>query len=77
MPLDLIDPVLRAKKDQQRRYVHQVVQEHADAAALVPWMADEPVGAEVLRRLAGHRFQATDQVEKPDRLPGKSHLKHL
>lgn len=51
VPLELVDPVLRAKKDQQRRYVHEVVQEHADVAALVPWMVDEPVGAEALRQL--------------------------
>ena len=51
VPLELTDPILRAKKDQQRRYVQEVVQEHADRVALVPWMADEPVGADGLRQI--------------------------
>ena len=56
VPLQLTDPVLAAKKAQQRRYVHEVVQEHADVAAIVPWMANEPVGAEALRQLANDEW---------------------
>ena len=51
VPLELLDPILRAKKDQQRRYVSEVVQEHAVRAALVPWMVDEPVGVDALRQI--------------------------
>ena len=56
VPLQLTDPVLAAKKAQQRRYVHEVVQEHADVAAIVPWMTNEPVGAEALRQLANDEW---------------------
>ena len=54
--LQLTDPVLAAKKAQQRRYVHEVVQEHADVVAIVPWMVNEPVGAEALRQLANDEW---------------------
>jgi hypothetical protein len=48
VPLQLTDPVLAAKKTQQRRYVHEVVQEHADVVAIVPWMADDKTNTAVL-----------------------------
>lgn len=51
VPLELTDPVLAARKQQQHRYVSEVADKHADIVAVVPWMADEPVGAEALRRL--------------------------
>lgn len=51
VPLELTDPVLAARRQQQHRYVSEVADKHADIVAVVPWMADEPVGAEALRRL--------------------------
>jgi arsenite-transporting ATPase len=49
LPLELTDPVLQTRKHHQRRYVHEVVQQHTNTAAIVPWMLDEPVGIKALR----------------------------
>ena len=51
VPLDLTDPVLLARKQQQHKYVREVVQEHAALVAVVPWMVHEPVGADALRQI--------------------------
>lgn len=53
VPLEVSDPVLQARKNQQRRYVQEVVQEHAPRTALVPWMTSDPVGAKALRQIVG------------------------
>lgn len=43
------DPILRARAQNELRYIKEVVQDHAPKAVLVPWMPDDPVGAERLR----------------------------
>ena len=39
-PLDLSDPVLVARKGQERRYLDEVCGEHASRAYIVPWHKD-------------------------------------
>ena len=51
LPLELSDPVLAARRQTEYGYVQEVVHQHAGRTALVPWMAEEPVGAEALGRL--------------------------
>lgn len=43
--------LLHARKRQQFWCLHEVVNEYADAAAIVPWTIDESVGAEALRQI--------------------------
>ena len=45
------DPILRARAQNELRYTQEVVQDHATRTVLVPWMRDEPVGAERLGEL--------------------------
>lgn len=42
------DPILCARAQNELRYIHEVVHDHAAKAVLVPWMQHEPVGAERL-----------------------------
>jgi len=42
------DPFLRARAQNELRYIKEVVHDHAPKAVLVPWMPDDPVGAERL-----------------------------
>ncbi len=39
-PLQVKDPILVARRDQEGRYVQEVTQEHAERVALVPWRID-------------------------------------
>ena len=41
-PLAITDPVLQARRAQERRYIAEVIEEHADRlrVAIVPWLAD-------------------------------------
>ena len=39
-PLSVSDPVLVARQGQERRYIDEVVREHANEAYMVPWSAD-------------------------------------
>lgn len=65
VPLKLIDPVLRAKQQQQHKYVREVMQEHAAVVAVVPWMVDEPVGAQALRQVVnGARLRVAGPTAK-------------
>jgi arsenite-transporting ATPase len=50
------DPLLRARAAQETEQVARVRDELASRAYLVPWLPEEPVGPERLRRLAGGTF---------------------
>ncbi len=47
MPLDVTDPVLRARRSQEARYIREVVDEHTKRAALVPWRLSDGVAEAV------------------------------
>jgi len=43
-PLAVTDPVLVSRRAHEARYVREVVTEHADRAALIPWQVEPPIG---------------------------------
>ena len=51
-PLTVTDPVLRARRDQERRYIAEVIDEHAGKArvAIQPWRAENWAKDEAARR---------------------------
>jgi arsenite-transporting ATPase len=52
-PLEVTDPVLRSRQAEEAIYIDEVVVEHADRVAMVPWQIQAPVGVERLRELLG------------------------
>lgn len=51
LPLPVTDPVLKARQQQERPYVREVVEQLAGRAVLIPWQAEPPVGSAALRHL--------------------------
>jgi len=47
-PLPVTDPVLLARQQHEGAYIREVVQQWASRTAIVPWLAEAPVGAEAL-----------------------------
>ncbi len=56
------DPLLRARGAQETGQIARVRDELASRAYLVPWLPEEPVGPERLRRLAEGTFDLTPSV---------------
>ena len=54
-PLELTDPVLVSKQEGEHVHIDEVLRDHAARVALVPWMAEEPVGPDGLERLVQHK----------------------
>ena len=52
-PLEVTDPVLRARKARESAYIREVTEKEARWVALVPWQAEPPVGVERLGILLG------------------------
>ncbi len=52
-PLRITDPVLRARRACEQTYLREVVQHLASRAAIIPWLAQPPVGPESLRNVVG------------------------
>jgi arsenite-transporting ATPase len=52
-PLRITDPVLRARRACEQTYLREVVQHLASRAAIIPWLAQPPVGPESLRHVVG------------------------
>jgi len=50
-PLEVADPVLRARQAQETTYIREVTEQHAWRVALVPWHSAPPIGLEGLRTL--------------------------
>lgn len=51
-PLHVTDPLLLQRQAHEARYIREVVQEHAERTALIPWHPEPPVGHAALRRIA-------------------------
>ncbi len=51
-PLAVTDPVLAARRNNEARYIREVVDELTTRVVLVPWQAEPPVGVNRLRDLA-------------------------
>jgi len=47
-PLPVTDPVLLARQHHESVHIREVVRQRASRTAIVPWLADAPVGAEAL-----------------------------
>jgi arsenite-transporting ATPase len=60
-PLEVRDPTLRQRRRLEERYIHEVVTEHAQRTALVPWQKEPPVGAHGLRAV----LEPVDVVAQP------------
>jgi len=45
------DPLLRARARNERPFIREVLDEFANRVAIVPWIAEEPVGAAKLKKL--------------------------
>ena len=52
-----VDPILRARGQNELRYINEVVHHHAPTAVLVPWMQHEPVGPDRLVEFFEHNPQ--------------------
>ena len=48
------DPLLQARGHNELSFIREVVEQHARLVALVPWVAEEPVGPEKLQQLFKH-----------------------
>ena len=47
------DPLLRAREENERTFIEEVARKHAARVSIVPWVPEEPIGAEGLQRLFG------------------------
>jgi arsenite-transporting ATPase len=56
-PLPVSDPVLRGRRAQEQRYIHEVTDNLATRVALIPWQLKPPVGLDALRQLLNQSEQ--------------------
>ena len=59
-PLAVSDPVLQSRRAHEAKYLREVMDDHADRVAVIPWQNEPPVGPERLRRLGA---ESINQVE--------------
>jgi arsenite-transporting ATPase len=53
VPLAVTDPVLRGRQSHEAKFIQEVITEHAQRAAIIPWQIDPPVGLQALKQLIG------------------------
>lgn len=68
MPLEVTDPVLRARQVQELGFIREVAEQQARKVALVPWQNEPPVGTERLRSLVGKKHESHAQDTASNRL---------
>lgn len=51
-PLELTDPVLQHRRHHESQFLREVIEQHANRVALVPWYPQPPTGTTALRRLS-------------------------
>jgi arsenite-transporting ATPase len=56
------DPLLRARGAAELPFIREVTEQHASRTALVPWVPEEPVGAERLQQL----FHEPELIDRKD-----------
>ena len=59
---DTTDPLLRVRGAGELPFILEVTEDHSSRTALVPWMPEEPIGAENLQRL----FQQPELIQTND-----------
>ena len=58
-PLTVTDPLLRSRKNQESKFIREVVVEQSHRAVMIPWMIDPPIGHEGLRGIIEPREAVT------------------
>lgn len=51
LPLTVTDPVLRGRQSHEAKFIREVITEHAQRTAIIPWQIDPPVGHQALKHL--------------------------
>ena len=51
LPLTVTDPVLRGRQSHEAKFIQEVITEHAQRTAIIPWQIDPPVGYQALKQL--------------------------
>ena len=51
LPLKVSDPVLRGRQSHEAKFIHEVVAEHAQRTAIIPWQIEPPVAHKALKQL--------------------------
>ena len=64
-PLSVTDTVLRGRKSHETPFIREVVVEHAQRTALIPWQIDPPVGYQAMKRLVGAVVATGSPVSSP------------
>jgi arsenite-transporting ATPase len=64
-PLQLQDPVLRARQASESRYIEQVCRNHAQRIAMVPWVGESPHSLSWFRQLVSQTCGAPSPAPKP------------
>jgi len=50
-PLTVTDPTLKARRDHERPYINEVIDQHAVQTIIIPWQVEPPAGRKALNRL--------------------------
>lgn len=50
-PLTVTDPMLRRRQNHEAKYIREVIAEHAQRTAIIPWQIEPPVGYQALKQL--------------------------
>lgn len=62
-PLEVTDPGLQSRRQHEVPYINEVVQQHANRTAIIPWQAEPPTGREGLNQLtATASHQSTERT---------------
>jgi arsenite/tail-anchored protein-transporting ATPase len=64
-PLSVTDSVLRGRQSHEAPFIREVVAEHAQRTALIPWQIDPPVGYQAMKRLVGAVAETKRPVGSP------------
>jgi len=60
VPLTVTDPVLRGRQSHEAKFIREVITEHAQRTAIIPWQIDPPVGHQALKQLVGGAASAPE-----------------
>ena len=51
VPRKVTDPILRGRQNYEAKFIREVITEHAQRTAIIPWQIDPPVGHQALKQL--------------------------
>jgi len=64
LPLTVTDPVLRGRQSHEAKFIREVITEHAQRTAIIPWQIDPPVGHQALKQLIGNAASVSESVSE-------------